>query len=109
MAEAMGITGATLTHHLNALESQGLVRRWRDSSNRRVQQVELTEDGEELFVRLRQVAARHDQRLRGALGNDDVVLLEGLLDRLHAAVAAPGGAPAGRSGGRSRTGDDPAS
>src|SRR5262249_12915414 len=46
MAEAMGITGATLTHHLNALEKQGLVRRWREDSNRRVQHVALTEDGE---------------------------------------------------------------
>src|SRR6185312_5212965 len=26
MAEAMGITGATLTHHLNGLEDKGLVR-----------------------------------------------------------------------------------
>ena len=36
MAEAMGITAATLTHHLNALEKQGLVRRWREEGNRRV-------------------------------------------------------------------------
>src|SRR5690242_8044368 len=49
MAEAMGITGATLTHHLNGLERQGLVRRWRDDANRRVQQVELTAEGEALF------------------------------------------------------------
>src|SRR3954447_1641655 len=45
MAEAMGITGATLTHHLNAMEAQGLVRRWREASNRRVQRVELTAAG----------------------------------------------------------------
>src|SRR3954468_12920723 len=64
MAEAMGITGATLTHHLNALESQGLVRRWREESNRRVQQVALTDKGEALFERLREVAVRHDERLR---------------------------------------------
>src|SRR4051812_12934618 len=44
MAEAMGITGATLTHHLNALERQGLVRRWRDDENRRVQHVALTDE-----------------------------------------------------------------
>src|ERR1700759_1220216 len=41
MAEEMGITGATLTHHLNMLENRGLVRRWRDPDNRRVQHVEL--------------------------------------------------------------------
>src|SRR6058998_3145993 len=56
IAEAMGITGATLTHHLNALESQGLVRRWREASNRRVQRVALTPAGEALFDRLREVA-----------------------------------------------------
>ena len=27
LAEELGITGATLTHHLNALERRGLVRR----------------------------------------------------------------------------------
>src|SRR4051794_18197548 len=45
MARSMGITGATLTHHLNALEDQGLVRRWREDGNRRVQRVALTDDG----------------------------------------------------------------
>src|SRR3954447_16216533 len=67
MAEAMGITGATLTHRLNALESQGLVRRWRGGGNRRVQHVALTEDGEALFERLREVAIAHDERLRSQL------------------------------------------
>src|SRR5215213_10091043 len=56
MAEAMGITGATLTHHLNALEDKGLVRRWREKDNRRVQRVELTPAGEALFDRLRHAA-----------------------------------------------------
>ena len=32
MAEAMGITGATLTHHLGTLEARGLVRRWREQT-----------------------------------------------------------------------------
>ena len=45
LAEAMGVTPATLTHHLNALERQGLVRRWREEGNRRVQRVELTQEG----------------------------------------------------------------
>ena len=45
LAEAMGIAPATLTHHLAALEAQGLVRRWREPSNRREQRVELTAEG----------------------------------------------------------------
>jgi MarR family transcriptional regulator for hemolysin len=90
MAEAMGITGATLTHHLNALESRGLVRRWREASNRRVQQVELTDEGIELFDRLRDVALRHDKRLRSALTEAETELLAELLDKLRAGVEEQG-------------------
>ena len=91
MAEEMGITGATLTHHLNMLENRGLVRRWRDPGNRRVQNVELTEAGIELFDRLRVVAHAHDRRLRSRLSEDDVARLSDLLDKLEADVkqAAP--------------------
>ena len=68
----MGVTSATLTHHLNALERQGLVRRWREESNRRVQRVELTEEGVARFDRMREVAMRHDARLRAALTEDEL-------------------------------------
>src|SRR5436305_14195199 len=88
MAEAMGITGATLTHHLNALEKHGLVRRWREEGNRRVQRVALTDEGEALFERLRHVARRHDERLHAALGEDGVAELAELLDRLQAGLGA---------------------
>jgi MarR family transcriptional regulator, transcriptional regulator for hemolysin len=86
LAEAMGVTTATLTHHLNGLEADGLVRRWREPDNRRAQHVELTAAGEAMFERLRHVARRHDQRLRSALGDEDAERLAGLLDRLRAAV-----------------------
>jgi MarR family transcriptional regulator for hemolysin len=86
MAEAMGITAATLTHHLNALEKQGLVRRWREEGNRRAQHVELTPEGIALFDRLRGVALAHDARLRGGLSEPELEQLGGLLDRLRATV-----------------------
>ena len=35
LAEAVGITGATLTHHLGAMERPGLLTRRRDPANRR--------------------------------------------------------------------------
>ena len=46
LAEAMGIKEATLTHHLNAMETSGLITRRRDPANRRIHVVELTEAGE---------------------------------------------------------------
>src|SRR3954451_20746114 len=88
MAEAMGITGATLTHHLNALEKKGLVRRWREEENRRVQHAELTEAGVALFDRLRKVAMAHDARLRSGLSEREAEQLETLLEKLEAGVRA---------------------
>ena len=88
MARAMGITGATLTHHLNALEDQGLVRRWREASNRRVQQVALTEAGEALFDRLRGVALAHDERLKARLSDEEIAQLDSLLEKLRTGVDA---------------------
>jgi MarR family transcriptional regulator for hemolysin len=93
MADAMGITSATLTHHLNALESRGLVRRWRDSSNRRVQRAELTDEGTALFDRLRQVAVRHDERLRSRLTEEETVRLGELLEKLQAGLVLQEPAP----------------
>ena len=90
MARAMGITGATLTHHLNALERQGLVRRWREEGDRRAQRAELTGEGAALFERLRAVAAAHDERLRSQLSADDVEQLGALLEKLRAGADQAG-------------------
>ncbi|HZD65386.1 MAG TPA: MarR family winged helix-turn-helix transcriptional regulator [Acidimicrobiales bacterium] len=82
LAEAAGIRAATLTHHLNTLETDGLICRRRDPANRRVHQVDLTEAGEALFVRLAGAAVAFDRQLRQGLGDDEVGRLEELLHRL---------------------------
>ena len=87
LADAVGIQGATLTHHLNAMESAGLVTRRRDPDNRRLHLVELTPQGDALFFRMRDAAAAFDERLRTGLSQPDVVQLEELLTRLRANVS----------------------
>jgi MarR family transcriptional regulator for hemolysin len=83
LAEAVGIQGATLTHHLDTMESAGLVTRRRDPANRRLHLVELTPAGDALFLRLRDAAMAFDRRLRAGLSEDDVAQLEVLLTRLR--------------------------
>jgi MarR family transcriptional regulator, transcriptional regulator for hemolysin len=83
LAGAVGVQGATLSHHLNAMEAAGLVTRRRDPGNRRLHLVELTPDGDALFSRLREVAFAFDQRLRAGLTEDDVGQLEAFLTRLR--------------------------
>jgi MarR family transcriptional regulator for hemolysin len=82
LAGAVGIQGATLTHHLDNLEEQGLVRRRRDPDNRRIQRVELTADGDRLFLQLRTAAMKFDTKLRSGLNERDTATLRRLLTRL---------------------------
>ena len=86
LAAAAGIQGATLTHHLNAMESAGLVTRRRDPENRRTHLVELTPAGDALFLRLRDAAMAFDQQLRSGLSGRDIDQLEELLTRLRGNV-----------------------
>ena len=64
LAEAIGLRGATLTHHLNAMEADGLLTRRRDRADRRNHLVELTEPGRAQFTRLRAIAVDFDATLR---------------------------------------------
>ena len=82
LAEALGIEGPTLTHHLTVLERAGLVRRSRDPDNRRVQRVELTEEGDAAFRRLRRAARRFDARVQSGLEESEIEQLRELLARL---------------------------
>ncbi len=86
LAEAVGISGATLTHHLNAMEQEGLLRRRRDPSNRRNHIVELSPAGELAFIRLAAAARAFDERLRSRLSSDELATLRSLLERLGAGV-----------------------
>jgi MarR family transcriptional regulator for hemolysin len=87
LAGAVGIQGATLTHHLDNLERQGLVRRVADPDNRRIQRVELTADGERMFLALRDAAMAFDRRLRRGLGEREEVAVRQALGQLAANVA----------------------
>jgi MarR family transcriptional regulator, transcriptional regulator for hemolysin len=92
LAEAVGIREATLSHHLNAMDEQGLITRRRDPANRRVHLVELTEAGEAAFLRLRGAATAFDERLRRGLSEAEIAQLARLLEQLAANL---GDGPAG--------------
>ena len=87
LAAAVGIREATLTHHLNAMEADGLLTRRRDPDNRRVHLVELTEAGEASFARLRDAALAFDRRLRHGIAATELAAFEDVLSRLAANVA----------------------
>ena len=87
LAEAVGVREATLTHHLNAMDTQGLVTRTRDPANRRIHVVALTPAGEAAFIRLAEAATTFDRRLRDGLSDADLDGLATVLGRLAENVA----------------------
>jgi MarR family transcriptional regulator for hemolysin len=88
IAEAMGVSEATLTHHLGAMETDGLISRRRDPANRRVHQLELTQAGDAAFTRLRAAAVEFDRRLRRGVTDSEIQRFQEVLDRLAANVGA---------------------
>ena len=90
LAEAVGIEGATLSHHLGRMEAAGVVTRRRDPENRRAQQVELTSIGEETFRSLLQHVATFDRQLRAGFTAKELAQLRGYLERLRVNAAKGG-------------------
>lgn len=82
IADAVGVEGPTLTHHLNRMEAAGLVTRERDPQNRRVHQVELTREGREEFRALLGGVQAFDRRLRKNFTDAEMATLRSLLQRL---------------------------
>jgi MarR family transcriptional regulator for hemolysin len=73
---------ATLTHHLNAMEDDGLLARRRDPNNRRIHIIELSGAGNKLLLRLREAAVGFDSQLRQGLSEDELAQMACLLNRL---------------------------
>jgi MarR family transcriptional regulator for hemolysin len=88
LARAVGVEGPTLTHHLNKMETAGLLTRTRDRENRRVHRVVLTEAGEEAFQRLRAAALAFDHQLRRGVTKSQLETLGAIFARLQANAEA---------------------
>ena len=89
IAAAIGIEGATLTHHLNRMETDGLVRRERVAGDRRTQVVTLTPAGEARFADLLGAVTAFDQKLRAGFSDRELVTVRRVLARLRANAVSP--------------------
>jgi MarR family transcriptional regulator for hemolysin len=88
IARAIGIGGPTLTHHLDGMEAAGLVVRSRDGLDRRAVRVELTDEGDAMFHRLRETAMAFDARVRAGLSEAELDQARALLRRLRENIGA---------------------
>jgi len=88
IADDIGIDAATITYHLNRMESAELVRRERDPADRRAQRVELSDTGRDHFFALLETVQDFDRQLRAGFSNRDLATLRRLLGRLADNAAA---------------------
>lgn len=72
---------------LKLLENEGLVASRRSTDDRRVQQVSITEKGEELFRSLSPVMGKRYQHLDNVLSEDEMAKFFDMIDRLEKAAA----------------------
>jgi len=89
IARALGIEGATLTRHLDALEQAGLVVRTRDATDRRAIRVEPTDAGRTLHQELLRAVLAFDQRLRAGFDDAELEQLRALLLRIEENFGRP--------------------
>ena len=86
LARAVGIEGPTLTRHLDGLEDDGLVRRVRDTADRRAVKVELTDEGERLFRQLREAVIAFNRELTNGVSDAELERARATLSRLEGNV-----------------------
>ena len=73
-----------MARHLDRLESDGIVTRTRDTRDRRIVRIALTEAGRRLNQRLSKVAARNHQQLTSIFDAGELTRFEEYLDRINA-------------------------
>lgn len=84
LADVMGVEGPTMARHLDRLEADGIVTRTRDTQDRRVVRITLTDAGHRLNRQLLKVSARNQQQLTTIFDPDELDRFEQYLDRIKA-------------------------
>lgn len=90
LAARLGFNRSHLVGYLDTIQQQGLVQRERDTKDRRIQRITLTEKGRALCEELHPVARHSQQRLTHTLNEKERDTLNTLLSRVLEANDAAG-------------------
>jgi DNA-binding MarR family transcriptional regulator len=91
LAEAAGVTRATMTGLIDTLERDGLAKRVRDANDRRMMSVNLTPKGRKLLEKILPLHFRDMAEIMSPLKEGERKTLVGLLNKIlqHASTLAP--------------------
>jgi DNA-binding MarR family transcriptional regulator len=83
IGHAVGLSSSTtVQNHLNALETKGLIRRNRASDDRRLVYLELTDEGNRAYPRMREISMSVVNRFLRGFSQTEARQLEGYLTRM---------------------------
>jgi len=82
LAERLGLTKPAITYTLDRLEARGLVRRQRNTGDRRLVTVTLTKKGKRLLDRANHLYLHSLQKRLSVLAEEDLITLEQTLEKL---------------------------
>lgn len=91
LAEHVSITPGAMTSRLDKLEARGLVRRVPDADDRRVLQIELTDEGDRIWTEAVAVQAEKERLIAAALDARQQDQLNALLRKLMLSTDAEPG------------------
>jgi DNA-binding MarR family transcriptional regulator len=95
LAEHVSITPGAMTSRLDKLEARGLVRRVPDADDRRVLQIELTDEGDRIWTEAVAVQAEKERLIAAALDAREQEQLNALLRKLMLSTGAGPGSKKG--------------
>lgn len=82
ISRALDIDKATTARAIQKLESHGYVRRQADSEDRRVNHVYLTDEGNQLYDKLKAISNQWKSIILESFSTDEIAQLEGTLKKL---------------------------
>lgn len=86
LAQSIGIEDPSLVRILDDLESRGLVVRMKDKNDRRAKRLNLTMEGHDTVIRIRQILVPLEEELLGGYTDNEMQMLGALLERLDTSI-----------------------
>ena len=82
LCKVISYDAGAMTRMLDRLEAKGLIRRTRSSQDRRLMNLELTEEGRAAYPRMREISMANANRFLRGFTKAEARTLEGLLTRM---------------------------
>ena len=82
LCKVISYDAGAMTRMLDRLEAKGLIRRTRSSQDRRLMNLELTEEGRAAYPRMREISMANANRFLRGFTKAEARQLEGLLNRM---------------------------